>query len=89
MTTVVQAAHARLTSKGSFYERNGGSFKGKPHMTLEEEIEYVRTEFMNPKSNLWDETDGRVFLTDIGIVAPTEGWTKREDAAARSLSSRT
>lgn len=54
MTTMLEGMHAKLTAKGSFYERNGGCFKGMNRMTREEELEYLRTEFTNPKSTVFD-----------------------------------
>jgi len=39
---IVKKFHAEWTKPGSFYERNGGRFKGQNVMTREEEFEYVR-----------------------------------------------
>lgn len=34
-------AHATMTAPGSFYEQNGGRFKGQPVMTRDEELAYI------------------------------------------------
>lgn len=37
----IAAKHAKLTGKGSFYDNNGGRFRGQNKMTPEEELAYV------------------------------------------------
>lgn len=39
--TNIKSRHAILTGPGSFYEQNGGRFKGQEVMTLEEELKYI------------------------------------------------
>lgn len=42
---IVKARHAEATKPGSFYYKNGGTFKGQMPMTREQELAYVETWF--------------------------------------------